>query len=283
VLIFLVAFVARSVSVYHLTFLHEPPASPTSTPDMHITHWWRSLQTTGALSFSTYFALMNLAVGVSAPFFAVYMLRDLGLSYLEYTMLSGSSVFVQFLTLHTWGRIGDIYGNRLILIVTSVALPFVPVLWLVSDAFWYLMLIQGVSGLTWAGFTLSAGNLLYELVPTSRRAAYVAFHNVGTAAGVFLGAMVGAALAATLPPRGVLLGGADVSSNLLYLFVLSGGLRAILATLLARRVRDIRKPRRALSAHAFVLRVIGLNTMLDLIYDHTRATPPEERDEGTRR
>ena len=278
VLIFLIAFVARSVSVYHLTFLHEPPANPNSTPDMHIEHWWRSLKATGALSFTVYFALMNMAVGISSPFFTVYMLRDLELSYLEFTGLSGTSVFVQFLTLHTWGRIADVYGNRLILMVTSISLPVVPLLWLVAEDFWYLMTIQGLAGLSWAGFTLSAGNLLYELVPTTRRAAYVAFHNVGTAAGVFVGAMVGAVLAPLLPLREVLIGSSGVLSNLLYLFALSGVVRAILATLLARRVRDFRKPRKALSTHAFVMRVIGLNTMLELIYELTRTTPPDERD-----
>jgi MFS family permease len=279
VLIFSIAFLARSVSVYHLTFLHEPPAAASSVPDMQVAHWWRTLKSTGALSFSVYFALMNTAVGISAPFFTVYMLRDLGFSYLEFTALSGTSVFVQFLTLHTWGRIADVYGNRLILIVTSISLPIVPLLWLFSADFWFLMVAQGLSGLSWAGFTLSAGNLLYELVPTTRRAAYVAFHNVGTATGVFVGAMIGAGLAMVLPPRTVLLGSSAVLSNLLYLFAFSGAVRAILATLLARHIRDFRKPRKTLTAPAFVMRVIGLNTMLDLIYDLTRATPEEREDE----
>src|SRR4029077_2236037 len=96
--------------------------------------------------------------------------------------------------------------------------------------------------------TLATGNMLYELVPRSRRAAYVAFHNVGTAAGVFGGAMLGASLALVLPPRRVLFPAGDVTSNLLYLFALSGLTRAILATLLARRVREFRQPSRALSA-----------------------------------
>ena len=266
VLVFLVAFVARIVSVYHLTFLHEQPAA-SPAPDMHIEHWWRSLLSTGAIGFSTYFALMNLAVGISAPFFTVYMLRDLDLSYLQFTVLSGTSVFVQFLVLSSWGRLADIYGNRLILIVTSISLPIVPLVWLLSADFWALLLFQALSGLSWSGFTLSAGNLLYELVPRTRRAAYVAFHNVGTAAGGFVGAMLGAALALVLPLRGVLFGATAVTSNLLYLFALSGLMRGILAALLARRVRDFRKPRKALSAHALVLRVTGFNAMLDLIYD----------------
>jgi MFS family permease len=277
VVIFLVAFVARTISVYHLTFLHEP-APTTTAPDMHIEHWWRSLLSTGAIGFSVYVALMNAAVGISSPFFTVYMLRDLSLSYFEFTVLTGTSVFVQFLMLTTWGRIADVYGNRLILIVTSISLPIVPSLWLLSDDFWALLLFQALSGLSWSGFTLSAGNLLYELVPQTRRAAYVAFHNVGTAAGVFAGAMLGALLEVVLPPRGVLIGESATLSNLLYLFIISGVARAVIATLLARRVRELRKPRRALSAPALVLRVTGLNAMVGFIYDFI-GRPPNEGDE----
>jgi MFS family permease len=141
VVIFAVAFVARTVSVYHLTFLYEP-AQHGATPDMHIEHWWRSLLSTGAIGFSVYFALMNAAVGISSPFFTVYMLRDLKLSYLEFTALSGASVFAQYLMLSTWGRLADVYGNRLILIVTSVSLPVIPLLWLLSANFWWLLIFQ---------------------------------------------------------------------------------------------------------------------------------------------
>ena len=272
-IIFLIAFMARAVSVYHLSYLHEPMSE--APPDMHISHWWASLVRTGAVSFSTYFALMNAAVGVSAPFFAVYMLRDLKLSYLAFMVLTGTSVFTQFLTLTTWGRIADIYGNRLILLVTSMTLPVVPLLWLVTDNFWYLTACQAVSGFSWSGFTLASGNLLYELVPRSRRAAYVAFHNVGTSSGVFCGAMLGAALVLILPARSVLVSDSGIASNLLYLFALSGLLRAVIAAFLARRVREIRKPRKNISAPALVLRITGFSAMLDLLYDFIGRPPPD--------
>jgi MFS family permease len=279
VLIFLVAFIARAVSVYHLTFLYEPAAHGPS-PDMHIEHWWRSLLSTGAIGFSVYVAIMNAAVGIASPFFTVYMLRDLNLSYLQFTVLLGASVIAQYLMLSTWGRIADVYGNRLVLLVTSVSLPIVPIVWLISDKFWALLLFQALSGLSWSGFTLGAGNLLYEIVPKSRRAAYVAFHNIGTAAAVFVGAMLGAALAVVLPPRGVLLGDSATASNLLNLFLISGLVRAIVATLLARRVRDFRKPRRTLSAPALVMRVTGFSAALGMIYDFIGRVPAQEPDEA---
>jgi hypothetical protein len=96
---------------------------------------------------------------------------------------------------------------------------------------------------------------------------------VGTAAGVFAGAMIGAVLAVALPPRSVLFGGSGVPTSLLYLFALSGLCRGIVAALLARRVRDIRKPRKAMSAQALVMRVTGFSAALGLIYDFIGRNP----------
>ncbi|HEY8519654.1 MAG TPA: MFS transporter [Gammaproteobacteria bacterium] len=281
VVIFLIAYVARSVSVYHLSFLHELP-NPTPAPDIHVSHWWGQLTATGAVSFSRYFILMNGAVGIAAPFFTVYMLRDLELTYFQFTVVTGTSVLVQFLTLSTWGRIADVYGNRLILIVSSISLPLVPLLWMVSANVWYLIVVQALTGLFWAGFSLAGGNLLFELVPRSRRAAYVAFHNVGTAAGVFVGAMVGAAAATLLPAQQPFLGAAAHPSNLLGVFAISAVVRAIVAGLLAHHVRDLRKPRRELTPQALVLRVTGFNAMLGLLYDFIgRGTPaPKPPQDG---
>jgi MFS family permease len=222
---------------------------------------------------------MNAAVGIASPFFTVYMLRDLTLSYLEFTLMLGTSVIVQFSMLSLWGRIGDVYGNRLVVIVTSLALPVVPLLWLLSDNLWYLLFAQALSGLSWSGFTLGTGNMLFELVPRTRRAAYVAFHNFGSALGVFAGAMLGAALALALPPRPVLVGDQPTSSNLLYLFALSGLMRAVVTALLARRVRNFRKPRREMHAHTLVMRVTGMNAMLGFIYDFIGRQLPPEQDE----
>ena len=55
------------------------------------------------------------------------------------------------------------------------------------------------SGFAWAGFSLSAGNFLYDLIPGTRRATAMAFHNVFVAIGVFLGGMLGALLSRVAP------------------------------------------------------------------------------------
>lgn len=264
--VFVIAFLARAVSVYHLAFLTEPEEAA-SPPQMRVRQWWNDLHASGAVKFSVYFMLMNLSVAVASPFFAVYMLRDLEFTYLQFMLNTGMSVMVQFLTLNTWGRVADVYGNRLILIVTSMSIPLVPVLWTVSDNFWYLLLTQCVTGLSWGGFSLSAGNILFELLPRTQRVAYLAFHHIAAAGAIFVGAMLGALLATRLPSVATFLGEAGHASNLLSIFVVSAAARLAVAAFGARRVPELRRPRRTLAPHALVLRITGFNAFVGLVYE----------------
>lgn len=275
--VFLGAFAARLVSVYHLSRMYEPPhvgvsdAAP-ARPGMSLPR----LRETGALWFSLYFVMMQSAVGIAAPLFSVYMLRDLQFSYLQFMAATGTAVMVQFLTLNTWGRISDVFGNRLILRVTSMLVPLLPLLWVVSGSFWYLIALQTLSGLAWAGFSLSAGNLLYDLVPAAQRAGYAAAHNVGTAFGVFLGGMIGATLLVMLPPRTTWFGHGGVATALLNVFLVSSAARMLIALLLLRRVRELRRPRRAISARAFVFRATRFNAFVGLVYEFVARFHPRE-------
>ena len=70
-----------------------------------------------------------------------------------------------------------------------------------------------------------------------------------------------------------------VWQDLLYLFLLSGILRGIIAALLARRVRELRKPRKEISAQALAMRITGFNAALTLSYDFIGKPPPDEDTE----
>jgi len=76
---------------------------------------------------------------------------------------SAIAVVMQILALNTVERISGSFGNHLLLVATGRMVPILPALWLFSDNFWYLLVVPALGGLTWTGFTLSAGNFLYDL------------------------------------------------------------------------------------------------------------------------
>jgi MFS family permease len=264
--LFLSAGVARAVSVYHLGRMHEPciGEAPESLP----AGWLKRLRESPAWRFTLYMVCMQGAVAVAAPFFAVYMLRDLQFSYLQFMANTGMAVLVQFLTLNTWGRISDVFGNRLILVTTGSMIPVMPALWLISDNFLYLLAVQVFSGLNWAGFSLSSGNFLYELVASQRRSVYMAFHNVFTAMTVFTGGMLGALLTHILPQDMALYGWKwHWGSILLAVFAVSTLLRGLVALAFLPRLQEVKIPRRQMSPRQLVFRVTRFNAFSGLLYE----------------
>lgn len=160
------------------------------------------------------------------------------------------------------------FGNRLILVTTGSLIPALPLLWLVSPSFWYLLGIQVISGVAWAGFSLSAGNFLYDLVPAQRRARYMALHNVFVAMLVFVGGMFGALLSRTLPDELNLFGYQLAwGCVLLGVFAASSLLRILVALTFLPRLEEVRKPRRSMSLRQLVFRVTRFNAFSGLLYE----------------
>ena len=119
------------------------------------------------------------------------MLRDLHWTYWQYAIGQGISVLIQFGTMHRWGIVADRYGNRLVMWVTADLLPILPIMWLFSRNYYYLLFLMLLSGLSWGGWALSAGNFFFDAVTPQKRARCSAYFNFFNCIGVFLGAMAG--------------------------------------------------------------------------------------------
>jgi MFS family permease len=230
------------VSIWHLEKMHEPPAAPAVPEPPHEENWWERIRASRLARFSLFYAAMQFSVAIASPFFALYMLRDLHFSYLQFMATTAASVLMHFLTLSTWGRLSDYFGNRFVLAITGFLTAFVPALWLVSDRQAVLILVQFYSGAVWAGFTLSAGNYLYDLVPAHKRVTYMAYHNVLANGGIFLGALLGGWLAIHLPAEMALAGGyaLHLPSALLGVFFVSFVARLVAAAVFLPRLREVR-------------------------------------------
>lgn len=264
--IFSVALVARAYSVAQLARMVEPARAPTPLEPIFTRQLPSRLRHSQFAQFSLFFAWMNFAVFISAPFFTVYMLRDLQFNYMQFTASTAVSVLAQFLTLSLWGRISDVVGNRRILALTGFMIPVLPALWLVSTDFWYILLIQIFGGFSWAGFSLSASNFLYDTVAPHKRSQYVALHNVLASFGIFAGALMGGFLAPQLP-RATVIAGITIewASNLIWVFVLSALARAVVAAVFIPRLKEVR-PVRHFPFPSLIYRVSQFHAVAGLVF-----------------
>ena len=267
VTVFAMSCLARFQSAYHLSQMYDPPGHVAALESPWHIDLWRAIRSTDLVPFSLFFASMQFAVGIASPFFVVYMLRDLKFSYAEFMINSAAAVLLQFLTLNRWGRLSDIFGNRLILITTGAIIPVMPTLWIVSTNYYYLLGVQCVSGLVWAGFSLSASNFVFDLTPPERRATLMAAHNVLAALAVFIGAVIGGFLGTHLPNEITLFGTTIQWLSVLYgVFVISGIMRLIVAIGFLPRLEEVRQVR-PMSMTGLIFRVTRFAPVSGLIFE----------------
>lgn len=240
--IFSIAMVARLSSVYHQSQLLDITGHSAALEIPAKLIWWRVYFQSRFSRFTLYYTCAQFATSIAAPFFAIYLLQDLHYSYLEFTLNMATVVLVQFLSLHWWGRLGDVFGNRLIIVTCGLLLPFLPLLWLVSTYFWYLIAIQAAAGFVLAGFNLSTGNYIFDAVPKEKRITILAMHNIFSNVGLFGGALLGG-LAATHLPQQIQLGDWHFQwlTPLYGVFVISFLARLSVAALFLRRLREVRQ------------------------------------------
>jgi len=182
--------------------------------------------------FAIFFAAMNMATYISAPFFAPYMLKDLQFSYITFTMINlVISAVATLLFMPLWGEFIDRHGCVKTLQITSYLVPIIPLLWLLSPSLWWLVFIQVLTGIVWAGFNLAAGNFTYDAVTRPRMALCIAYTATLTSIGIFLGAIAGGLLASFT----------TISMNIyFFVFVVSGLARLAVTVLFLPRIKEIR-------------------------------------------
>jgi MFS family permease len=132
---------------------------------------------------------------LSAPFFAVYMLEDLGFSYVTFTIVSMSSMIFYLLFVPLAGKFSDKYGNLKLFYIAGFLFPVVPLLWIFLKNPVFLVLFPGIiSGIANSAFILSVTNFTYDSVSPQRRGLCVAYSSLLTGIGVFLGSVIGGLL-----------------------------------------------------------------------------------------
>jgi MFS family permease len=278
VTVYVAAACARLASAWHLHQLYDPPGHVAALELPWHADLWHGLRDTGLLKFSVFHASMQFAVAIASPFFTLYQLRDLEFSYLQFMGTTATSVFMQFLTLSRWGRLSDLFGNRLILITTGSIIPCLPALWLVSTEYVYLIAVQALSGLVWAGFSLSATNFVFDLTPPAKRATLMAVHSVLGAGAVFAGALLGGYLGTHLPSE-LTLGDLHLGwlTPLYGVFLISSLARLSVAAAFLPRLKEVRRAR-PMSMSGLIFRVTRLHPVSGLIFEVVARRRRGERD-----
>ncbi|MEG3896451.1 MFS transporter [Microcoleus sp. SVA1_B6] len=167
------------------------------------------LKDSNFLMFILYFSVWTFAVNLSAPFFNIYLLKDLSLDVSLVTIYSSLSSGANLLLLLFWGKLADRWGNRPLLIAVGLVVALTPLLWLGTGnypfALWvWLPLLHLLGGTTLGAIGLCSNNIQMEIAPIEQPSTYFAIAAavsgvagaLGTTAGGFLAELPGMTLGA---------------------------------------------------------------------------------------
>ena len=257
-IIFSAALLARLDSARWLARYDDPELR--ILPEQVFTFWQflRRSPHSNFAKFVFFVGAINFGVAFSAPYFALYLLRDLKYSYVVFTAITAVAAVSQFLTFRYWGELSDRFGNKKILNVCGWGVCFAPMLWLVSRDISYLVLIQIYGGFVWAGFNLASANFIFDAVTPPKRALCVAYQGLINGVCVFAGSMAGAFVANRLPVSYALGPWTwNPISSLPVIFLLSGLIRLVSAGLLLHLFKEVR-PVQPIRSHELIFRVSHL-------------------------
>ena len=134
---------------------------------------------------------MHASVLIAGPFFVLYMLQDLHLSYIGYGGWLAAGLLGQLLTLQAWGQFGDRFGNKALLSVTGFTVPILPMLYLVSTNLGFLLAVNFLGGVIWAGLALGLQNYVFDSVRPEERAKAIALYSTVNASRMVGGSLAG--------------------------------------------------------------------------------------------
>lgn len=240
-ILFLFAFIFRCTSGILFLFHYDPKFKPNNSSYFSFFDFVKKYRTSNFAKFSFFISFFILSVSIASPFFVVYMLENLGFSYLKWTIITVTGSLSSLFFMPFWGNFVDTHGSIKTLKFTGLLVSIIPLVWMLtyymnpsgSVIFIYLIILELFAGCMWAGFNLSYSNFIYDAVTNEKTHLCSAYFNLLYAIGVFVGAIVGSMVISF-----------DVKllfvNSLFFVFFLSGLFRVVTYFLIIPRVNEVR-------------------------------------------
>lgn len=205
-LVLALAAILGVVDILCFLRVQDPPMERSREFRGHVVHMFREVFVHPTFSRFLVFAVFwYFAFNVASPFFNLYMIRDLHMSFFHIALyVQAVANCTTLFSIRLFGRLTDRFGNVPITFVATSVASCLPLLWcFTNEANWrvIVLIIQILAGIFWPAIDLTVNNLALKLSPDLHRSFYIAVLNFFL--GVFgnaLGYLMGGALLEYVAP-----------------------------------------------------------------------------------
>ena len=150
----------------------------------HCAATFRNRPLLSVMVFAVFWSMQSIA----GPFYATFMIRDLGMSFLGIGLVNAVVIVSMLASAPFWGRMVDRYGCRAILTACSITLGALQLVWLgvntAADAYRIVPLANVLAGLAHGGVSVALSTLLYKVTPGLGRSVQFALYSIIVTAAV---------------------------------------------------------------------------------------------------
>jgi MFS family permease len=202
VFLFIFAFITKLIATRMLVKQYEPRLTIRKKDRETFWKFLKNSNKTALGKFSWFNFFFRIAIGVSAPFYIIFLLKDLNFNYFTYMGFLVSGILFQISFLPILGKVSDRFGNIALVRSCSMALVLVPLSIFLSAFIPHRMIMisfilivpQMFSGFGWAGINLATNNYLYDSTTPQKRGYALTNLNVLAGIGLFFGTLIAASI-----------------------------------------------------------------------------------------
>jgi len=231
-LLFNLAFLGSAGSTLFLSVQHDPGQGGVQPRRQGLGAFLRELPRSNYGRFVAFNFLLYFGTFLSSPFVVPYMLRELRLDWFQFMVATAVVSLFKFAALPVWGRLGDGYGSKRILVMSSFLVCTTPFTWFLARSFTGACLVQAWGAFAWAGFEIAALSFGFDTMPPALVHEYTTYLLLFRGAATLAGGLVGSLLLPIFTVAG---------SSFLGSFLISGLFRLLLVFPLVFLVREVRR------------------------------------------
>lgn len=189
--LFLLAFILGTIGVVFLSKIPEPRMNGNGR--FHISDLKKPFKDKGFKKLMIFMFVWSFAYNLATPFFAIYMLKRLGLSILFVIIVTALGQFITVLLLPLWGNFVDRFGTRPVMKVSAVFYLIALGLWpytTLPDGYLLtvpiIVCIYILIGFSTGGLMLASTVFAFKMAPKSGSVPFITVNGtiISIAAGI---------------------------------------------------------------------------------------------------
>jgi MFS family permease len=282
--LFTIALISGLVSILFL--MRKPGVPAAAKPPVRLQgrlhEVWEHANFKRILRFALFW---SFSVNFASPFYIVFLLQDLQLSYTLIGLMAVLSAIADLIGMGFWGHFSDQHGNRPVIIICAAGAAISPALWFFISgssiyALFLIALLHMAGGFFFAGYNLCSVNLVFRMVPRGNNALFFAMWSAVNGIAAAGGALAGGWFSQN---AGSLTTGPYINSVFIAVFLISSAMRILSFTLLRGIEEETSTPAiravRILRSMRVWASTMGFHPLVQFFLP-AAASDPEPRDPG---